>query len=249
MSEDGNSVDSVETGEGEAPNTTFDYADMDFSFVKDKFQAEGRSPMEALIEQSKSYDNLEKRFGSFTGAPENYELSFNEDMQKIVEERGLQLLDVEHPRVQLLFEKGKELGLNQEGMNTLLELDLMDKMAEQDAWNEFKQEQIEALGRDGQQRLDAMDSWAKANMGDHYEDFLALAQDAAGVQALEKLINMTQNAPVVEAAATPAPAITMEEIQAEQFKLDEYGNRLSQSSPEHRAKIAKMYEQLERQQR
>ena len=72
MSEDGNSVESVETGEGEAPSTTFDYADMDFSFVKDKFQAEGRSPMEALIEQSKSYDSLEKRFGSFTGAPDNY---------------------------------------------------------------------------------------------------------------------------------------------------------------------------------
>ena len=249
MSEDGNSVESVETGEGEAPSTTFDYADMDFSFVKDKFQAEGRSPMEALIEQSKSYDSLEKRFGSFTGAPDNYEIALSEEMQQIADERGISLLDTDHPRVQLLFEKGKELGLNQEGMNTLLELDLMDKMSEQDAWNEYRQEQIEALGRDGKQRLDSIDSWAKANMNDDYDAFISMAQDAASFAALEKLVNMTQNAPVVEQAATPAPSITMDEIQAEQFKLDEYGNRLSQSSPEHRAKIQKMYEQLERQQR
>lgn len=228
--------------------SVFDYSEYDFSFVKDKYHADDRSPVESAFEQAKAYSELEKKLGAFTGAPESYELSYNDDLKAMVEEKGLNLLEADDPRIQTLFEYGKELGMSQDGINKLIELDVMDRVAEQEAYAEFAKEQIESLGRDGQQRIDAIAKWAEANLGDQADDLLSMATDASQFKALEKLINLTKNAPVVEPAAAPAPAISMEEIQKEQFKTDEYGQRLMSSSPEHRKKVEAMLEQYARQQ-
>jgi len=229
-------------------STSFDYGETDFSFVKDKYQADDRSPVEAAFEQAKAYSELEKRFGSFTGAPEAYELTFSDELKATAEDKGLELLDADSPRIEALFEKAKELNMNQEGVNALIELEFMDSVAQAQAYEEFKQEQIASLGADGQARISAIGKWADANLGDDADAFKSLATDAEQFKVIEKLINMTKNAPVVEPAAAPAPALTMEEIQAEQFKEDKYGNRLMQSDPEHRKKVQGMYERYEAQQ-
>lgn len=243
-------VENIENTPSESEQTpsVFDYSEYDFSFVKDKYHADDRSPVESAFEQAKAYTELEKRLGSFTGAPEAYELGYNDDLKALVEEKGLSLLDADDPRIQTLFEYGKEMGMNQEGINKLIELDIMDRIAEKEAYDEFKAAEIQSLGRDGQQRIEAIAKWAEANLGDQADDLLSMATDAAQFKALEKLINLTKNAPVVEPAAAPAPAITMEEIQKEQFKVDEYGQRLMSSSPEHRKKVEAMLEQYARQQ-
>jgi hypothetical protein len=55
-------------------------ASNDFEFVLDKYRAEGRSDIDAAFEQAKAYKELQSKFGSFTGAPEAYELGLAEEI-------------------------------------------------------------------------------------------------------------------------------------------------------------------------
>lgn len=60
---------------------------------------------------------------------------------------------------------------------------------------------------------------------DQYAGFEEMLTSSASVQAVERLISLTRNAPVSPDAVHSAPSISSEEVRAMQFEKDEYGNR------------------------
>ena len=188
----------------------------------------------------KSYSELEKRFGSFTGAPEEYQVFVNDDLK----EKGFEIEEGD-----LMLEKAmefaKERGMNQDGFNEMVNLYGMVELAKLDAQDEFKAQEIKALGNNAQSRLDNLVSWGQANLSDElYHGFEEMIQTASAVQALEKLISMTRNAPVSPEGVQPKPGISSEELRAMQFEKDEFGNRRIQTDPEFRARFDKLSKEV-----
>lgn len=203
-------------GEGEAPEW----------FKADKYKT--------VADQAKAYKDLEGRFGSFTGAPEEYEpIELSQELQ----ERGIEISS-DDPLIEKAMEFAKENNMNQEGFNQMVNLYAETMAAEQIALENYKQEQIEALGSNAQTRINNLNAWANANLSpEMMEDFQGLATSADSVKTLERLVAMTRSAPVNPQGAQPSSGITAEELQAMQFAKDEYGNRKMASDPAYRRKV------------
>lgn len=205
-----------------------------------KYATEDRNQEEAISEQAKAYVELQKQFGSFTGAPEDYEISLSEELA----DKGIQIAE-DDSMLEAFKERAKEMGINQEGFNGLVNLYAEQQLAEQMAMEDHKAEEMKQLGANADRRIQNINDWGRANLDE--ETFAGLeeaATSAAAVKAIEALISKTRNAPVAQKDAPAAPSVTMDDIRKEQFRTDEHGNRLMQTSKEHRAKVQRMYEQL-----
>lgn len=93
----------------------------------------------------KAYSELERKLGGFTGAPEKYDFSTLE-------------VDEADPIVQMIAEVGKEKGMNQETVNTLLGRMISLEEA-QKAMN--IEEEVKKLGPDGERQLNEYKNWQK----------------------------------------------------------------------------------------
>lgn len=93
----------------------------------------------------KAYSELEKKLGSFTGAPESYDLS------------GLEL-DSEQHTVKELTAVAKELNMSQEGLQKFLGRLTSAQETESAVHME---EQVKALGPDGERMLVEYKNWSK----------------------------------------------------------------------------------------
>lgn len=204
-------------GEGEAPDW----------FKGDKYKS--------VSEQAKAYNELEGKFGSFTGAPDEYVNALSEELQ----EAGV-FLDDDDPMLETAMAFAKESGMNQEGFNNLINMYGEMKLAEANELSAFHKTEIESLGAKGQQRIDNLQAWGSANMpSELMEGFKELAQSAEGVKAMERMISMTRAAPISADANGGSPSVTEAEIRAMQFEKDEYGNRRIQTDPDFKAKYNK----------
>ena len=201
-------------------------------FMLDKFKT--------LDAQAKGYKELESRFGSFTGAPEAYEVSISDELK----EAGFDV-----PEDDLMMQEAqkfaKDLNMNQEGFGKMVEMYGMVKLAENKAIEEHTASELKALGDNGTTRINNLSAWGKANLSsDLYEGFEGLATTALGVQALERLVAMTRSAPVNPATASAPAGVSSEELRAMQFEKDEHGNRKLQTDPEFKARFKKLSEQV-----
>ena len=176
----------------------------------------------SVTEQAKGYKELESRFGAFTGAPEEYELP---ELSDEIKERGIEI-SKDDPVLEKAFAFAKEKGMNQEGLNELVNLYAETQLAEQQAYEDIKQQEMKALGHNAETRLQNLNAWASKNMEPElFESFQGLAMSAGAVQTLERLVSMTRTAPVNPSEATGHPGITAEEINELQFATDEFGQR------------------------
>jgi hypothetical protein len=197
-------------------------------FLKDKYNS-----VEA---QAKAYNDLEGKFGSFTGAPEEYELNVGEELT----EKGFSI-EKDDPMFEEAVTVAKDMGMNQEGLDKFVDLYGKIRILEQEQLNDYNKEQLAELGSDADIQIKDMVDWAKVNLGDEYmEGFKTLPYTADGVRVLQAMIAKTGQAPMNPDQPAQAGIYTEEEIKAEQFKLDQYGNRLMSSSPEHRRKVEEM---------
>lgn len=188
----------------------------------------------------KSYSELEKKFSSFTGAPDEYVAALSDD----IKEQGVELID-DDPMIEQAKTFAKEAGMNQDGFSKMLNLYAMSKIAETKAAQEAMTADIASLGDNADRRLNNLTQWATANLStDLQEGFKDLAVSADAVQALEQIISMTRNASVQVANASPSPSVTAEEVAKLQFAKDDHGNRLIQVNPDHKAKYEKMRDLL-----
>ncbi len=205
-------------GEGDAPEW----------FKSDKYKS--------VDEQAKAYTELEGKFGSFTGAPEDYKLNISDELK----EKGVEIAD-DDPILDEAFKMAKDLGMNQEGFDKMLDIFAMSKVAEQEASQLGVADEMKSLGNNAEARVNNLDLWGKANLpADLYDGFVEMAQSASAVKAMEQLISMTRQAPVAPDATKPAPGVSSEELRSMQFEKDDHGNRKMQTDPEFKAKFDKL---------
>lgn len=188
----------------------------------------------------KSYSELEKRFGSFTGAPDDYVAALSDE----IKEQGVELID-DDPMIDVAKAFAKEAGMNQDGFSKMMNLYAMSKLAETKAAQESMDADIASLGDNADRRINNLSQWANANLPtDMQEGFKDLAVSADAVQALEQIISMTRNSSVQVNEATTSPSVTVEELRVVQFAKDGHGNRLINIDPDHKAKYERMKEAL-----
>lgn len=211
------------TGEGEAPEW----------FKGEKYKT--------VEDQAKAYTALEGKFGSFTGAPEEYTVSLSEELQ----EKGVEFAE-DDPLLTDAKDMAKELGMNQEGFERMLNMYATAQLAETQAIEELRTEQLKELGNNGQERVDNLDAWAKTNLSaDLYEGFKEMAISASAVKAMERLVAMTRGQAITPSEAVTSPSVTEQEVKAMQFEKDEHGNRKIATDPafrkEFQEKAAKLW--------
>ena len=232
MSEE-NQVDTNEVTEQSSADEVASMVNEDqFDWVLDKYKAEGRSIEESAFEQAKAYNELQGRFGSFTGKPEEYTINTSEALT----EGGFEL-DTEHPLYEEIVSFASDSNMNQEGFDKMVELFGMVEMSEQQAYDEMANEEFARLGDNAQNRLENLSKWANVNLPpDMMEAFEGMAVTADAVQLMEKMIAMTRSAPM-EPNAAPAPAVDDAALREMQFATDEHGNRLMAVDPQYRKKV------------
>lgn len=209
-------------GEGDAPEW----------FKQDKYAT--------VADQAKAYKELEGKFGSFTGSPDEFSINVSEELQ----ERGVEFA-ADDPIIEEAINFAKESGMNQEGFDKMLGLYGMVKVAEQEAEKEYREIELKSLGDKAQQRVDNLNQWGKANLSDDlFQGFQEMAVSANAVQALERLVAMSRNAAVSPDSLTPAGGVTAEEVRAMQFETDDHGNRRIQTDPEFKERFKKLSAQV-----
>jgi len=120
-------------------------------YIDDKTPGQGERPdwmpsqFKRASDIGKSYTELQKKLGGFTGAPEKYDFTSLE-------------IDETDPIVQMIAEVGKEKGMNQDTVNTLLGRMISLEEAQKAMTID---EEIKKLGPDGERILNEYKNWQK----------------------------------------------------------------------------------------
>jgi hypothetical protein len=189
-----------------------------------------------VSDQAKGYSELEKRFGSFTGAPKDGKYEVND--------ANGEAIDFEtNPLMKLTAEWGAENQLSTEGLQGLVERvgQLANQQIEEDQTTAKA-----ALGENADKRLADLSQWGKNNLDtEEFIQFQGLAQNAGQVEILEKMIGMAKNSKLVDknAVDTPNAEDAKAELEKMQLATNEKGQRLMDVDLAYRAKVnAKMKE-------
>ncbi len=182
----------------------------------------------SVDQQAKSYLELEKKFGGFTGSPKDgYKLPEGVDSEDALASEFINL--------------AKELNMSQSGFDKGFEL-----LATQMSVNqEINQEaELAKLGDNASQRIQVLDNALKNKLGDKYEEVKDLVVDANSIILAEKL--MKAHAPVklpIDGGVHPK-GLTWADIEAEMFKKDENGRLLRSTDAAHNSKVEQMMKEF-----
>ncbi len=160
----------------------------------------------------------------FPGSPEAYELSEGTEST---------------PRIEALEEWGKDNGLSNDALNSIIS---MDQEASQKATEAYVAEQKEALGKDADTRLTNISDWARATFGEEsMETFNGMITSAKGVELFESAMKTMQG--TAPAPAQAPQAVSKESLKEMRFAIDKNsGERRMSVDPTYRARV----EQLEK---
>ena len=198
----------------------------------DGVKGEGQTPAwfksskyKTISAQAEGYNELESKFGSFTGMPKDGYSIEGMDLE-------------ESPLLKLAAEWGAENQLSNAGLESLL-----TKV------NELATSQIEedsvsvkaALGEKADSRLNNIAQWGKNNLtSDEFAQFQGLAQTAGHIEVIEKLIGMSKNSKMVNVEAEIQNNEDVEsELKEMQLATNDDGKRLVDIDPAYRAKFSK----------
>lgn len=191
------------------------------SFVNGKYKS--------VSDLEKGYENLQKRFGSFTGAPEEYSMA--EDIS----------INAEHPLLAQIQAFGKENNLSNEGYNNLVGSLLESEKALQEQAQAQAEEVMKGLGPNAKERIQNIDDFVNANVeaNDDMKSLIDAAKEQpGGVELLEAFIKMSKGtAPASEQVVSPVKTYTKDELNKLQFATDDYGNRKMASDPAYRKMV------------
>lgn len=194
------------------------------------------SKYKTVADQAKAYTELEGRFGAFTGAPENYEVALSEQLA----ESGV-TIDADDPMIEQAMQFAKDSNMSQEGFTGLVNLYGEIQLAQAQAMEQYRAEEMKALGPTANKRIANINAWAQANMSaDLIPGFEQMIQSASGVAAVERLISMTRSAPMNAGDPNHTSGASVEELQKMQFEKDENGNRRINTDPAFKARYEQM---------
>ena len=201
-------------------------------FLADEVNGEGDRPdwfkdkYKSVSDQAQAYSELEKRFGGFTGAPEDtYELTTPEGVEGE--------FDMEDPRIGWFQQVAKDSNMSQDTFTQMLHGWVQQEV---DGVQGSREGEIQALGSNAQARLKDLGDWGAANLSpDEFEGFKALASNAQGVQTLEALIGKTRKNGVANTSAVASPGISREALD------DRIADPKYQTSKEFRRETEQMF--------
>lgn len=195
----------------------------------------------SVEDQAKSYTELQKKFGGFTGAPEKYELAISDEMR----EMGFDV-DADDPLIGELNEFAKSINMSQEAHSGLVELYGKVNLAQAQWAEEFKANEMKALGSSAQARIDSIAKWGKANLDPEiFEGLTDAAVSAGAVRAIEALIARTRNAPQVGKDVPTAPAVSRGDWEQKRFaEKDAHGQLRYKTDASFRAEVDAMRGEL-----
>lgn len=181
----------------------------------------------SVEEQAKAYPELAKRFGDFTGSPEEYSLP-----------EGIEADTLDNGMIDILKSIGKENQMGQGVFN-----DIVSKVNEYQA-EQAEQAQAQAmadLGDKAQERIQNVQNWLNTNAPKEMVEIIApMATSASAIEALEFFIGKSKNTSLANTEAQQ-PTVTNERDYAEALmKKDAHGNLLMSVDPQYKKKIDAM---------
>ena len=195
-------------GEGDAPEW----------YKADKYKS--------VADQAKAYTDLESRFGSFTGAPDEYTIEAPE---------GIQLAESD-PLLDSVKGWAKENNLSQDGLNGLVGSFFQNQIAQDAAAQELAAAEMAKLDN-ADQRVTDINDFLKANIPDGYDEIADIVSTAKGVEAIESLIKMAAAKPTIS-DGTPSGAATQEGLEKLMSEKDDNGRVIYKHDPKRRAEVA-----------
>jgi len=179
----------------------------------------------SVAEQAKAYNELERKFGGFTGAPKD----------GYAGPEGVESGDA---LLEELTEFATRTNMSQDAFNDAWEL----LTAQSEAVEQVEQEQeLAKLGDNAQQRIKTIEGFMKNNMSP--EDFDVardLVTTAESVQLIEMLVAATAPTKLPIQGGESPTGVTWADIEAEMFKKHENGQLLRSVDTNHERKIQKM---------
>lgn len=182
----------------------------------------------SVSELEKGYENLQSKFGSFSGSPDEYSLAEGTEINN------------EHPILAEIQAYGKENNLSNEGYQNLVNVLLNNERANQEDMQAQSDQVKKDLGANANERIQNIDDFINANLevDDRTKGLLDLAKDQpGGVELIEAFIGMTKKTTLAsEQVAAPVKTYNKEELHKMQFAMDEYKNR-KMNDPSYRKKV------------
>tara|TARA_A100000164_G_scaffold162467_1_gene144059 strand:+ start:473 stop:1219 length:747 start_codon:yes stop_codon:yes gene_type:complete len=183
----------------------------------------------SVSEQARAYNELEKKFGGFTGAPKD----------------GYQMPEGV-PEDDLLFNNLKtfasEANMNQEYFNSAWELLTANEKAFQEV---SKEQEMAALGPEAGKRVESLTRFARANMTpEQYDGFSNLVSSANSVAVAEFMIKTLAPKKLPIDGGVNESGITKQEVLDAMQKKHESGQLLRAVDPEYDRKVMQMWEQV-----
>jgi hypothetical protein len=169
-------------------------------WLLDKYATNDREQSEAISEQAKAYVELQKQFGGFTGAPEEYEFTMPEGVEGDV--------DTELEAFQQFTTLAKEANMSQETAQQLFGIFVGYQNQIDSQYETDLSAQKEMLGPQADQRIQSIASWAGNNLtSDDMSVLESMTTTAAQVETLERIIGKTRNSPIPKThEVTAAPS-------------------------------------------
>ncbi len=158
-------------------------------FMQEGVEGTGNKP-EHLLEkfktvddQLKSYVELEKKLGAFTGAPEEYALNLGEEYSDVN-------LETDDPFLQEFAGVASDLNISQDGFDTLLntyvEFASKEMKSFEESQDALQTEEMSKLGADAEEQKKVLTQWIENQIPkEMQESILNLGVDAESIKALQ----------------------------------------------------------------
>ena len=214
----------VELGEGEY-------------FLAENIKGSGDKPdwylgdkYKSVADQAKAYTELQKKFGGFTGAPQ--------DGYKAPEG-----VDPEDDAYKAFSEFAAKNNMNQELFNEGFEF---YKTALGVSEEVSAESELAKLGDNAEQRIGQIETFLKNNVKDasDYEEIQNMATDAKSIMLIEKMMQVLAPKKLPIDGGEHPEGLTMEKIMELSMKKNENGQYLRSVDPAFNAKIEKMMQSM-----
>jgi len=174
------------------------------------------------------YDNLQKKLGSFVGAPDEYSITEGTEHNS------------EHPILAQIQSFGKENNLSNEGYNNLVNVLLESEKANEAEYQTQVEQVKKDLGPNANERIQNVTDFVNANMelDDNMKGLIETAKETqGGVELLEAFIGMSKKTgPASEQVVAPIKTYNKDTLNQMQFAKDDYGNR-KMNDPDYRKQV------------
>ena len=221
MTEESTETVTLEEGEYFASDNVKGLGDKPDWYNSDKYTS--------VAAQAQAYPELQKKFGSFTGAPKD----------GYATPEGF---DAEDGMLKTFMEYATESNMNQASFDKGFELLTAQSTVAEEVSTEAE---LKKLGDNADERIDRANQFLQNNLNsDKYEEIKDFVTTADAVKLVEMLIPATKATALPGSEDTGETGLTLKEVEEMAFKQDEHGNYLRSLDPAYDKKIMGLYAKL-----